>query len=1460
MDFSLLLSCQFRSALRNFWNSDGTRIPVSSCCYSYRSQNPQLERSDLLHPLGQHREYETFDKDSFNHGTYCMHGHTFPCIHQCIISYKEGLNPEHACKRVYINSCSCVCIDLNFDATSCIMRRYECGDGNCVIMYFSHGQCELLCVVFNEIECMSAGTEFALTLLDGISGTRPTSYLHNNADVIFSECLSFGDRAHGTYCELFLEMFLHVLWNVSNVIFTVAQAVDAIYDLISDIILMVTFLGMKLGAYLNDHVIEISRFSEVVIRQLVNLFTQYIKYMLMIKNMILGDLHNLYSEILSKLSPVDRPVISARPISDGTTQPAPSGNPLRPRRASFFQPPFVFVGSGTSFMTSCSPQNLNIFHMASHSRSGRQQYKNQQYKNHAPRVILPRRAYKLSSLLLLVLLYSFSVVLFRLCLHLGREELCQHSIKKKNEDLNLISGKEETFFPILNQNLTVYMTLNGASGIDQDPDSDSQLSRTPNSTPKKSKFRSRILPSSQPLPKTLSPIWTPGQKIARRLRSFSQGSDASASGSDYSSKSSSKRTEKGKSRSHAKMIYEDGTFELDQKKKCTAHYMTTLLDGDEADRLQEDLMNNVKSASRIASQNSSAVGTKTGLTLNFNESNASSESQERRVDSELDPESEIVKQTKFLSERVEKVLHRVFDVNTKLSQVIIRRLPTYKDHIPYETWAGKLGANPVIAFLTLGGPRLLKLRRGSRHTHNVALHPGSLLTLAGNTSLEYSHSIPKGKVDLELEQITLMFIGSPQEGKSISTSPLSSDNREESEQEVTTDDTADEPSESEYESDQISYPSLLPQLTDPPLVTVTDTLNNTHSELPETSPADSQPSGERMSDILRLGRLAQNPKTLCVNEAECTNTDPHTPEECEKTVMGVIPTGHETAISETINMCVSLLPEGALTKELVRHRCQTDGSLDAKRQRLLVFLLSHTPAGSESKPANFDKSQGPSWVQSQMENSIIDLKSEIENLTNEVSQLKRVTTEKLNSNDMQSKMANLDRQTKKLNDLWEMNLTSTSSIKNLIDQVFIDISIAEQRASEVDNHLQRLKVDLKNYYNSAFYKEDSKLIKDMHNALCKDNVSRTDPAPSRGARQLSPAPVLPEFPTHPTRTIQHSTDSTDLQSRRDPGYTMTHAASQLDRANSQQFEYNPTPQPTQVQHNNPSREQPSRRGRGFTGLPSHGHRVAPPHQSNEPATLAERVSMYSPPRQSQQTVIIQGETRRDRPVPSTNQQQQRSRKFKTALITDSILRHTQHISDALGVTHRHQLKVLHKRDTSGLTDNELRRSLVELQPDFIYIHLGVNDISQGFHVTRSMDNITNFIMFRDEQIPRCKLFFSLPLLTRDPRLNEGINTLRRMMNQLIAGIQEQVPLKDMELIVNKNTNFTYDRLPISEYLSNDGIHLSESGRKLILGNFRHHIHGVTRDILGMPPRESRREQERGSRSRESRYQGGPVRA
>ena len=87
---------------------------------------------------------------------------------------------------------------------------------------------------------------------------------------------------------------------------------------------------------------------------------------------------------------------------------------------------------------------------------------------------------------------------------------------------------------------------------------------------------------------------------------------------------------------------------------------------------------------------------------------------------------------------------------------------------------------------------------------------------------------------------------------------------------------------------------------------------------------------------------------------------------------------------------------------------------------------------------------------------------------------------------------------------------------------------------------------------------------------------------------------------------------------------------------------------------------------------------------------------------------------------------QTQKKFKTVLITDSILTHVTKMDtiNALGVNH--ELHVFNKRDMSGLTNSRFREAVCELEPDFIYIHLGVNDIHQKVPLKQILSNIYSF--------------------------------------------------------------------------------------------------------------------------------------
>ena len=150
----------------------------------------------------------------------------------------------------------------------------------------------------------------------------------------------------------------------------------------------------------------------------------------------------------------------------------------------------------------------------------------------------------------------------------------------------------------------------------------------------------------------------------------------------------------------------------------------------------------------------------------------------------------------------------------------------------------------------------------------------------------------------------------------------------------------------------------------------------------------------------------------------------------------------------------------------------------------------------------------------------------------------------------------------------------------------------------------------------------------------------------------------------------------------------------------------------------------------------------------------------------------------------------------------------------------------------------MRTSIFHMEPDFIYVHLGVNDVSQNFSLKESLANFYSFVVFVEEYLPRTKLFISQPLMTGDPEANERIAELREALEIYVSTMHrnDTRPIKDRVLFMNPNNNFLRDGQLVQELYRDDGVHPSERGKEVILGNMRHSIHMMTRIVLDKPMR------------------------
>eukprot|EP00116_Pleurobrachia_bachei_P008538 sb/3468800/ len=168
---------------------------------------------------------------------------------------------------------------------------------------------------------------------------------------------------------------------------------------------------------------------------------------------------------------------------------------------------------------------------------------------------------------------------------------------------------------------------------------------------------------------------------------------------------------------------------------------------------------------------------------------------------------------------------------------------------------------------------------------------------------------------------------------------------------------------------------------------------------------------------------------------------------------------------------------------------------------------------------------------------------------------------------------------------------------------------------------------------------------------------------------------------------------------------------------------------------------------------------------------------------------------------------------KTVLITDSMLR----LADQGSLGKGHSCHVINRRSwetTTTLKRQETLEELTEVNPENLYIHLGINDIhsriSKGNPTIPSiLENAKDFLNEVKQSLPNCRITLSLPTLTNNRATNGEVIELRKALRDLA---------KSMGLTHDNNRNFS--RI----HVDRDGLHPNKSGNILLLGNFRHNIH------------------------------------
>ena len=190
----------------------------------------------------------------------------------------------------------------------------------------------------------------------------------------------------------------------------------------------------------------------------------------------------------------------------------------------------------------------------------------------------------------------------------------------------------------------------------------------------------------------------------------------------------------------------------------------------------------------------------------------------------------------------------------------------------------------------------------------------------------------------------------------------------------------------------------------------------------------------------------------------------------------------------------------------------------------------------------------------------------------------------------------------------------------------------------------------------------------------------------------------------------------------------------------------------------------------------------------------------------------------------------------TLLITDSIMRHIDEGDLGIG----HNIMKVNKTYLAQLSSTRFHKEVIEINPDFIYIHLGINDLQNYNHPNHIINHLRTFII-ATSKLQNTKIITSLPLPTGYYSQRHDIDLLRTNITQLLQEIKDNRPSDKDRLYYNWNTNF-YDinnreHQDMDKFKTHTGdpIHVSGKGKRTILANFRYVIHDLTRKSQSIIP-------------------------
>ena len=785
-----------------------------------------------------------------------------------------------------------------------------------------------------------------------------------------------------------------------------------------------------------------------------------------------------------------------------------------------------------------------------------------------------------------------------------------------------------------------------------------------------------------------------------------------------------------------------------------------------------------------------------------------------------------------LVDRTSTYLSLQHNIPVNFNNITISKFQSKTDYTRYHAHdQNLLGPNPTTCMISLGASQTVSFRKniGSKVTHQFVLNAGSLLVMSGDVHTTFKHSILKPIVNKDTIIITMKSkIMSPPQMQipaSITNNPTSASTYLEDDIE----NLGPELSEVNSSFSTITPNSPMDPNTDnsSPQFTKTQSTNMTtpDEQVSYTDPTAMNSPIKSTQFTSMLFTDAHNSSTQSQDTQlpdppfksklfHDSDSESDYSNDSDEDIPKSIKSNPLSLISSTISNCLQHMSHRQLSKELTRYNISTTGDLEKKRNRLELVIthslyhhnsnnsIHHSSKPTKKHKPHLPKADSPPNSQLQqitttlnnMEQTMKTLSDRIDILS--IPDSKAQPTNKQNKN--KTPIQNTD-----LNAQLELQTANLYQIQESNKQIEELLQKSEQSINQLNNSIsdiRQLKTDLTTWHNSLFYSEDSNRIKEIHQKtseiLSKSHAALTPQLTDLDDKVHALEESFIECPCTSRSQIDNALSNIRHELHLDPQHHPTETWGNITHRTQDGGDFATHSQTEHQDHNG------DYSAALLTSEPPH-HNTTRPNEHTEPHNSQAHPTHHPPIEQGPKTTI---------------------------LITDSLMRHIEETDLGTG----HELIKINKRCMSQLRNPDLVDQIKTISPNYIYIHLGINDLQQNSHPNDISDHLEHFLN-ATSTLQSTKVIISLPLLTGYNFQHDDIHLLRNNIINLIEHIAATYPQEANRLYYNENINFLdrfnrnqQDTSKFNIHLG-DPVHLNNKGKSSILANLRYVIHKLTKN-------------------------------